>query len=76
MRKLLLLLLILVSVIAEARKISESEAATIASEFLNSAAVKQTPANAKVRRAKALASQMPRPPHFTYTIPTTTTVSL
>ena len=53
MRKLLVLLLLFVSVIAEGRKISESEAAAIASEFFNSATVKQSPAKVGVRRAKA-----------------------
>lgn len=53
MRKLLVLLLILVSVIAEGRKISESEAAAIASEFLNSATVKHPSSKAGVRRVKA-----------------------
>lgn len=53
MRKLLVLLLILVSVIAEGRKISESEAAAIASEFLNSATVKHPYSKAGVRRVKA-----------------------
>ena len=54
MRKLLVLLLLFVSVIAEGRKISESEAAAIASEFLNSATVKQSSAKTEVRRVKAL----------------------
>lgn len=53
MRKFLVLLLILVSVIAEGRKISESEAAAIASEFLNSATVKHPSSKAGVRRVKA-----------------------
>lgn len=51
MRKILVLLFLLVSVIAEGRKISESEAAAIAYEFLNSN-VRQTPAKAEVRRAE------------------------
>lgn len=50
MRKILVLLFLLVSVIAEGRKIPESEAAAIAYEFLNSN-VRQTPAKAEVRRA-------------------------
>lgn len=53
MRKLLVLLFLLVSVIAEGRQISESEAAAVASEFLNSATVKQASAKVGVRRAKA-----------------------
>ncbi len=53
MRKLLLLSFLIIAVIAHARQISEGEAASIASEFLNSAAVRQTPSKAGVRRAKA-----------------------
>lgn len=53
MRKLLLLSFLIIAIIAHARQISEGEAASIASEFLNSAAVRQTPAKAGVRRAKA-----------------------
>ncbi len=53
MRKLLLLSFLIIAVIAHARQISEGEAASIASEFLNSATVRQTPAKAGVRRAKA-----------------------
>ena len=53
MRKLLLLSLLMVSVCGYARQISEDEAAAIATEFLNSTTVRQTPAKTAVHRAKA-----------------------
>lgn len=53
MRKLLLLSLLMVSVCAYARQISEDEAAAIATEFLNSTTVRQTPTKTAVHRAKA-----------------------
>ena len=53
MRKLLLLSLLMVSVCAYARQISEDEAAAIATEFLNSTTLRQTPAKTAVHRAKA-----------------------
>lgn len=53
MRKLLLLSFLIIAVIAHARQISEGEAASIASEFLNSATVRQASAKVGVRRAKA-----------------------
>lgn len=53
MRKLLLLSFLIVAVIAHARQISEGEAASIASEFLNSATIRQASAKVGVRRAKA-----------------------
>lgn len=44
---------LIIAIIAHARQISEGEAASIASEFLNSATVKQAAAKVGVRRAKA-----------------------
>lgn len=53
MRKLFLLLFLIIAVIVHARQISEDEATSIASEFLNSATVKQASAKVGVCRAKA-----------------------
>ncbi len=53
MRKLLLLSFLLIAVLAQARRISADEATSIASEFLNSATVRQASAKAGVCRAKA-----------------------
>lgn len=53
MRNFLVLLFLLVSVVAEGRRISEGEAADIASKYLNSATIRQTPVKAAEHSPKA-----------------------
>lgn len=67
MRKLILLLCLLVSVVAEGRKIPESEAAAIASKFLNSAPTKQQSPKKVVRRVQGRNSiQEDFAPYYVY----------
>ena len=67
MRKILVLLFLLVSVIAEGRKISESEAAAIASSFFNSTSTQQKlKSTVKLVRKRDAGGKEVKEPYYVY----------